>query len=198
MTTDHDRPISRQPNAQVTRAEFSQVMDAINHLTNQFSLTQDQRRELQRKADVYESQITPRAKVWKAVKWAAGVLVGGAVAIFGLGVGYQKAIGNNATKTDIQEHVEQDLTPVITEVKEIKTELTPVKEGVKSLVEVKANEREFEKAKRKLDRYDKQHQEALQEYTADKAAGRRAGQRPKKDKPHIDLEEQVAELEKKL
>jgi len=61
--------------------------------------------------------------------------------------------------------------------------------------ETNNKEQELKKVKRKLDRYDKQHQEAMAEYTADKAAGRRAGSRPTKDKAHVDLEEELYQLE---
>jgi uncharacterized protein YoxC len=144
--------------------------------------------------DDYEEKLSPWTKVWKALAVIAAV----AGTIFGAGVAYQKIIGDNATKTDIETHVTDDLDPVVDEVKAIKTELEPVKTGVESLVKTQNDEREFKKIKRKLDKLDKQHQEALQEYTADKAAGRRTGPRPKKDKPHIDLEEELIEAEKKL
>ena len=137
------------------------------------------------------------SRAWKAIKWSFGILVGGAAAIFALGSGYQKAIGDNATKSDIEAHSIKDLVPVKEEVEALKIEMLPVKSGVRTLVTDRNAERAYTKAKRKLDKYDKQHEEAMQDYTADKAAGKRA-ERPKKDEPHLDLEDLVEELEKKL
>ena len=64
-------------------------------------------------------------------------------------------------------------------------------------------QRELKMLKRKLDRFDKEYQEAFQEWTADKAAGSRNGQRPngqrpRKSRDHIELEIKLQELENTL
>lgn len=149
-------------------------------------------------SDKFEDSVKPKTRAWKAIKWAAITLVGGAATIFGLGVGYQKAIGDNATKDDIQAHVDTDLEPVKTELTSFKNEMEPVKEGVGILVDDRNKAEIIKKLRRKLERHDKDYQEALQEYTADKSAGRRTGQRPRKTEAHLELEEQVETLEDAL
>lgn len=200
------------PDAPITRAEFSQVMDALQGLTQQFQVTPEQHAEMMShrptggglgpETDALESEITPKGKVWKAAKWAATILVGGAVVIFGLGAGYQKAIGDNATKTDVGEsmktHRVEDFEPLQQEVVQFKADMIPVQQGVGTLVDDRNKEQEVKKAKRKLKRYDKEHLAALEVYAADKAAGRRAGSYPTKSSAHINLEDKVEELEDAL
>ena len=154
--------------------------------------------------DGYERKLKPWRKLWALI-----VGLGVAVAfIFGIGVSYQQFRGGNATKDDVKysidTHVQRDLMPVKanvqqikTDVQQIKTDLMPVKAGVQSWIAEQNAEREIRKAKRKLDRYDKEYQEALQEYTADKAAGRQST-RPRKSQSHIDLEAYVQDLEEML
>jgi hypothetical protein len=146
----------------------------------------------------YERQLKPWRKVWAFI----AALGAAAVFVFGIGVSYQQFRGGNATKDDVKKsidtHVIQDLVPVQNDVQQIKKDLAPIKTGVQALVKEQKATKAVERAKRKLDRYDKEYQEALQEYTADKAAGRSAGARPRKTKDHIDLEATVQELEEKL
>jgi hypothetical protein len=185
-------------------------MDALDHLTSQFQVSPEQRAALLRlpagglspETDALESQITPKGRAWKATKMAATIIVGGAVTVFGLGVGYQKAIGDNATKSDVGEsmkiHRTKDFVPLQQEVVQFKADMIPVQQGVGTLVDDRNKEQEVKKAKRKLKRYDKEHLAALEEYAADKAAHRPSGSRPIKSPAHIDLEDKVEELEDKL
>lgn len=134
---------------------------------------------------------------WRVAAWVFGTLATLVTAIFGAGIAFQNIIHDNATKDDIKSHVETDLEPVKENIKNIEEDLKPVKKGIESLLHSEAKEKELKKAKARLDRFDKEYQEALQEYTADKAAGRRAT-RPRKTKDHLDLEVMVAEMEDDL
>ena len=135
---------------------------------------------------------------WKVLAWIFGVLATIATAVFGAGVAYQKYIGGNATKGDIEKLEAERVAPLEKRVETLDDGMGKVSRGVESLVKTQDQEKEMKKVKRRLDRHDKQYQEALQEYTADKAARRPAGPRPQKAPEHIDLEEEVAELESKL
>ena len=144
--------------------------------------------------DAYEKRLSPMRKAWAFI----GGLFAVAMLIFGVGVSYQQFMGGNATKNDIEEHVADDLEPVRADVKAIQDDLVPVKTGVEILVKTQEDEHAVKKLKRKLNRYDKEHSNSLAEDTADKAARRPAGPRPKKSPAHIDLEDKVQELEDKL
>lgn len=143
--------------------------------------------------DEYEKKLSPWRKLWAFTAAIGGV----AIFIFGAGIAYQQFMGGNATKADIETHKHEDLEPVQEDVAQIKEDLEPVKEGVKSLVDVQEKEHKVKKLKRQLERHDKEYQEALQEYTADKAAGQRSS-RPRKTAEHIRLEAEVKEAEDKL
>lgn len=135
---------------------------------------------------------------WKVLAWFFGALASIATVVFGAGVAYQKYVGDNASKADIQRLETERVEPLEHRVDTLDEGMGKVQTGVESLVKTQEQEKEMKKVKRKLDRHDKQYQEAFQEYTADKAAGRRAGPRPQKNPAHIDLEEELVELEGKL
>lgn len=184
---------------------MDQLLTAVNTLTltmaapsrAEYEAERDRQKAERGGTDSFEEAIKPAGRAWKALKWSLGLLVGGAATIFALGTGYQKAIGDNATKADIEAHSVKDLAPVVAEVKALKVEMEPVKAGVKTLVNARESERAYKKAKRKLDKYDKEYQDAMQDYTADRVAGKRTA-RPTMNEAYVDLEEEVTELEKKL
>ena len=167
------------------------LMDA---LTPEQKAALHQRAEFKQAIDQYEETLSPWGKIWKVL----GVIAGVVVVVFGAGVGYQKAIGDNATKHDIKQHVETDLVPVQTEVKALKEQMEPVKTGVSTLVLAHEQEQKVKRVRRLVERHDHQYGELLQEYTADKAAGRRGGQRPSKTPEHIKLEDALEQWEGKL
>lgn len=140
-----------------------------------------------------------KGRTWlKVLGWVGGGLVAVVTAVFGAGAAYQKYLGGNATKDDIKTLEIQRIEPLETSVESLETGMAEVQTGVASLVETERKEKEMKRTKRKVARYDKQHQEAMQEYTADKASGRRTGPRPSKSEAHIDLEEALVDLEAKL
>jgi hypothetical protein len=167
------------------------LMDA---LTPEQKVMLHQRAEFKQAVDQYEKTLSPWGKIWKVL----GVIGGIVVVVFGAGVGYQQAIGDNATKADIKQHTEEDLVPVKVEIKAFKEEMAPVKTGVNTLVQAHEQEQKVKKVRRLVERHDHQYGELLQEYTADKAAGRRGGQRPQKTPEHLELEDDLEELEGKL
>lgn len=134
------------------------------------------------------SNATKRAQ--KGVTWLKWI---GAIVttVFFAGVGYQQFFTNNATKEDIQEHVRNDLAPVQMTLQEVKTSVdTLVVTGEKQAKAAKA-EAELERKLRRLEAYRAEYQEALAEYTATRAAGKRAT-RPRKTQPHLELEADLA------
>lgn len=135
---------------------------------------------------------------WKILAWVIGGFSTVAGGVFGAGVAYQKYVGDNATKGDIKKLETERVEPLEKHVEDLDSGMQKVSTGVESLVETQEKEKEVKKARRILDRHDKQYQESLQEYTADKAAGRRAGPRPQKTPEHIDLEDALEELESRL
>jgi len=113
------------------------------------------------------------------------------VTIFGAGVGYSQWIADNAEKSDLREHVENDLMPV-------KADVTSVKDSVDLLVDAETEraarevkEAALNKEIRLLEAHRAEYQEGMAEYTATKSAGRRAT-RPKKSPEHIALEAELA------
>lgn len=149
--------------------------------------------------DDYERKLKPMRKVWRFLAALASI----AVLIFGVGVSYQQFMGGNATKSDIdngmKKHEDAGAHPEATEaIERIQADIEPIKAGVESLVVAQEAEHEFKTLQRRLTRHDKEYQEAFQEYTADKAAGKRAGTRPRKTEAHLNLEARVKEAEDKL
>lgn len=204
--------------APITHAQASQILEQLHTLTTSFQTPspEDWERERQHHltqgsplapalaedSDKFEESLSTGKRVWKVVKWVGGATVTVTVAIFGLGVGYQKAIGDNATKIDVdktmEDHRTKDFIPLQQDVAQFKADMIPVQQGVGTLVGDRNKEQEVKKAKRKLKRHEKEHLAALEEYAADKAAHRPAGPRPTKSPAHIDLEDEVEELEDKL
>lgn len=123
-------------------------------------------------------------------KWLLGFIAatGGVVAaLFGAGVTYQKAIGNNATKDDIAAHKEADLKPLEEKVNGNTAEIGTVKTGVTTLVNRSEAEAKVESAQRVVDKWQKERDEQIQEWAAEKAAGRRR-KKPEKRKELVDAE----------
>lgn len=117
------------------------------------------------------------------IKWGVALVV----VIFGSGIAYNQWIADNATKGDLSSHIKNDLMPV-------KADVSGIKVSVDTLVtaETKRAERELEQAAldkqlRLLEAHRAEYQEAMAEYTATKAAGKRAT-RPRKTPAHIALE----------
>lgn len=135
---------------------------------------------------------------WKVLAWVFGVLTMVVGTVFGAGVAYQQYTEDNATKSDIEKLEHDRVEPLEKHVEDLDDGMDKVSKGVDSLVHTQEQEKEVKKVKRLVDRHDKQYQQALQEYTADKAARRPAGPRPQKTPEHIKLEDQLAELEGKL
>lgn len=170
--------------------DLRQRVDAITELTpEQLGGT-----SVAKTIDSYERRLSPWRKVW-AVIAAIGSFC---ALVFGAGMTYQQIKGGLATKADISEHKTQYLDPVVKDVETIKQDLKPVKDGIDSLVESQERERELKKLKAELERHDKEYNEAMQEYTADKAANVRAGSRPRKTEAHLNLEARVKEMEELL
>ena len=153
-----------------------------------------QRAEFKTAIDKYEKTLSPWGKIWKVLAATGGA----AAVIFGIGVGYQKAIGDNATKADLDTHVVEDLEPVKQEIKAFKDQMVPVQTGVQTLVTAQETEQKVKKARRLVERHDRQYEQLLGDYTADKAAGRRTGPKPTKTPEHVKLEDGLEELEGKL
>ncbi len=167
-------------------------------LTSEQQAALRKRAEFQQSFDHYEKTLSPWAKIWKVL----GILAGIIALLFGAGVAYQKAIGDNATKTDLktdmEKHVAEDLVPVKEEVQAFKLEMKPVKIGVASLVATQEKEKTVKKVRRLVERHDRQYEQLLGDYTADKAAGRRTGPKPTKTPEHLKLETELETLEGKL
>lgn len=168
----------------ITRDELAQMIGEVL-----------KRRRGSNEADDIGKEFTPAVRGWKIVGWGLGILSGGALTIFGIGVAYEQAIGDNATKGDLSIHRATDFVPLESEVAAFKQEMEPIKQGVQTLVDDRNLNHEVKKAKRKLQRYDENYAEALQEYRKNKRAGRRAGRRPRKSSDHLDLEQLIQDLE---
>lgn len=126
----------------------------------------------------------------KWIKWGVAFIV----FVFGAGVAYSQWIADNATKTDLQDHVQQDLIPVKEDVSSVKVsvEALVAAESGRAKSEEKRAAREAEQARvdkkmHLLDAHRAEYQEAMSEYTASKAAGKRAT-RPRKTPEHLALE----------
>lgn len=125
-------------------------------------------------------------KVWNVLKWLGGI----AASIFFLGVGYQQFISSNATKTDIDAHIKEEYKPAAERIKAVEAAVGEVKAGVDTLVVAQKDQKEIEKRLRRLDAYRAEYQEAMSDYAASKAAGRRVS-RPRKTQAHLDLEAEL-------
>lgn len=201
LPLDPDHTPLPEPPREGDHLDVEATLTQLHGLTHQLLKKQTQppgvTAELAAMVDRYEKQLSPWRKVWMFILGLAAA----AAFVFGVGVSYQQFMGGNATKGDIEdgikEHTETELEPVREDVTQIKQDMEPVKKGVEALVEAQDDERTLKRLKHRLERHDKEYQEALQEYTADKAAGRRA-RRPRKTEAHIALEAEVKEAEDKL
>ena len=147
--------------------------------------------------DKYEEELTPWGKFKANAQWFANIAkwIGGVVLlVFTGGVAYQQFVSGNATRDDLGTYDSDTVQPLIKRVEVVESDVATVKSGVTSLVQAEKDRSEIERQKALLDAYRADYQEALSEYTADKAAGRWS-ERPRKDPEHIELE---AELKKKL
>lgn len=180
--------------AEANKRETEELRTKVESMTGGLTPEQLGDSNMAKTIDLYERKLTPWRKLW------AVVAIIGAVCslVFGAGVTYQQVKGGLATKDDIAEHKKVALDPVIKDVETIKTDLEPVKSGVKALVDTQNREREIKQIKSQLERHDKEFQEAMQEYTADKAAGIRSGPRPRKTEVHLKLEADLKALEDSL
>lgn len=152
------------------------IGEAIQQNLRQYFSSSDSRKAFIDVTDTAEKGVT-----W--IKWGVAFIV----VIFGAGVGYSQWVADNATKSDLSSHIKDDLTPV-------KNHVTSVKNSVDTLVaaetkraarEVKADK--MNKKVRLLEAHRAEYQEAMAEYAATKAAGRRAT-RPRKTPEHLALE----------
>lgn len=134
------------------------------------------------------SDATEKAKkgvTW--LKWLGAI----SVFIFGAGVAYQQFFSENATKVDLENHVKNDLGPVRDTLDEVKTSVDSLVESEEKQSDAAEVKAELDKKLRRLGAYRAEYQEALSEYTASKASGKRAT-RPRKTQPHMDLEADLA------
>ncbi len=137
-----------------------------------------------------EESFTTWGKIKSNVEWIGNIAkwVGGVVLlVFTGGVAYQQFVSGNATQADIGDYDTKTVQPLIERVETVETDLKTVKAGVNTLVSSEQKRAELEQEKALLDAYRAEYQEALSEYAADKAAGRRS-ERPRKDPEHIKLE----------
>jgi len=160
-------------------------------------IRQSQQRELI--ADnAFEDMFSTKKRIAKVAKWAVGVCFGGATAVFGLGAGYQQAIGNNATQADLSLHVKTDLDPLKADVQTLKLDMLPIKVGITKLVaahtEEEARAGATRRVQRLLNKHEQGHTDRKQAWAADRAAGRYRKQ-PTKSDTHLALEAELEALE---
>lgn len=135
--------------------------------------------------------------VFEVAKWVGGA----AVLVFTAGIAYQQFIDGNATIEDVEARMEERVQPIEIRVEplerrisEVEVGMNEARAGVQTLVDAEKRSRVLEHKRALLEAYRSEYQEALQEYTADKAAGRRSA-RPRKTEAHIQLEAELrAEL----
>jgi hypothetical protein len=119
----------------------------------------------------------------KWLKWGITLIV----VIFGAGVGYSQWVADNATQGDISRHIKNDLIPVRDDVSSVKVSVDMLVKAEGKRAELELEQREYTKKIRLLEAHRAEYQEAMAEYTATKAAGRRA-ERPRKTAEHVALE----------
>lgn len=124
--------------------------------------------------------LRPISSVWKTVV----ALVSAAMVLGSVSFAVQSFVANTASKDYVDEKVSL-----------IETRVESIEEGVEKLVSAQEESAELDKKRRKLEIYSREYEQALQEFTADKASGQPSGPRPRKTSEHIALELEVMMLE---
>lgn len=134
-----------------------------------------------------------------AMKWGDWLWKGVVLAGFLVFGGWQayEAINGYVTDDDLAHYDEHNVDPLEVRVGVVEEAVTAVKSDVSSIGDLQAADAEYQQIKRKLDRYQRDYDEAMAEYTADRAAGKPA-ERPRKDSAHRDLEDELRAAEAKL
>ncbi len=137
-----------------------------------------------------------------AVKWATpwrnlAVLV--SFFVVG-GIGVLAALASYAERSVIETvkeaHGGDDPTvePSVKTVEQLKQDVGSMKGGVDCLVGARKRTKEIKNLEVQLEPYRQQHQDLIQEWTANKAARRRTGEKPVKTDGHLALEAQLKKL----
>jgi hypothetical protein len=88
------------------------------------------------------------------------------------------------------------IEPSVKTVRKLEEDVGSVKEGVNRLLEHKQTEAKIQKIEVELELHRQQYQEAIQDWSARKAAGRHVRERPKKSDGHLKLEAELKNLSK--
>lgn len=195
-------------------ADLTRAVERLTLLTESFSQTPEQMAALraaasQQRIPTGPQEETPKpffqTKTGKAMKWAAGILVGGATAIFAFGATVNQFVGDNATKVDLSSAVqkaieihERDFGMISKTVGQNSKDISEVKTGVSTLVDQAAAENDVAEAQRILDAYQEEYDLDFAEYAAEKASGNRRIKRPKKRPEMIQAELDLESAQKRL
>lgn len=151
---------------------------------------------LQEMLDTLTATLSPEdtAQIKKIGAKSAGpvlkILVSVLGVVFCAGVYYQQFIQNSATKVDI----EAEMKPVKADVDALKTDMNTVKTGVQQLVAAENKSSQIKKLRRRLDRYEKDYQQAIHDWATSGRAT--VASKPRKSREQLDLENDLEELEK--
>ena len=144
------------------------------------------------------------SSVEKAVKWASPWRqILGIVIVFVVGgIGAYTFLRDKAKEAvidTVKEAHEGDnpiIEPSVKTVEEIRTNVNNVNKGVNKLLQHKAIEQQIKEVEVELELHRQQHQEAVQEWSTKRAAGKFAGNKPKKTDGHVALEAKLKKLSK--
>jgi len=134
-----------------------------------------------RDAFIGVTETAERGATW--LKWGVAFIV----TIFGAGVAYSQWVADNATKGDLVNHINNDLAPVSEDVSSVKVSVDSLVKAEKKRAAREVESDAMDKRMHLLEAHRAEYQEAMAEYAAMKAAGKRAT-RPRKTPEHLALE----------
>jgi len=134
--------------------------------------------------------------VEKAVKWASPwrQMVGIVVFLVATGIAAYAFLRDKAEAAVIETVQEATagenpkIEPSVKTVEQLKEDVGSVNSGVQELLKQQEDEKAIKAIEVELELHNQQHQELLQEWSAKKAAGHRAGTKPTKSDGHLKLE----------